>query len=221
MFSSIQCATRVHYRNIGLFPRNYSTIKMLSKLQVAMKTKQQQVVVPSVPLVPSEFGLGVQEELETVSEYVTEEMTSAPVNNSVGISEPVNDSFVNYQLSESFIKDYNDSNVSDFNLSAISLQELNESGSAAKSPTYGSAIRRSRNINNEINYSEVDGSEALVDNDDDMDYKPVLGHKSKRPLDQEDVVAEYKPIKRGRGRPPGSKKRKILEKREKGRKLLC
>ena len=186
MLPSIQCASRVHFRNIGLFPRNYSTIKMLSKLQVAMKTKQQQVVVPSVPLVPSEFGLGVQEELETVSEYVTEEMTSAPVNNSVGISEPVNDSFVNYQLSESFIKDYNDSYVSDFNLSAISLQELNESGS----PTYGSAIRRSRNINKEINYSEVDGTEALVDNDDDMEYKPVLGHTFKRPLDQEDVVAE-------------------------------
>ena len=91
--------------------------------------------------------------------------------------------------------------MSDLNLSAISLQELNESGS----PTYGSAIRRGRNINKEINYSEVDGTEALVDNDDDMEYKPVLGHTFKRPLDQKDVVAENETIKRGRGRPKGSK----------------
>ena len=48
-------------------------------MQVAMKTRQQQVFVPSVP---SEFGLGVQDELETVSEYVTGEIAGAPVNNS-------------------------------------------------------------------------------------------------------------------------------------------
>ena len=86
-----------------------------------MKTRQQQVFVPSVP---SEFGLGVQDELETVSEYVTEEMAGAPVNDSVGISEPVNDSFLNYSLSESFSNVLTDSKVSDFNLSAISLQDF-------------------------------------------------------------------------------------------------
>ena len=86
-------------------------------MQVAMKTREQQVLVPSVP---SEFGLGVQDELETVSEYVNEEMAGAPVNDSVGIGEPVNDSFVNYSLSESFTNVLNDSKVSDLNLRAKS-----------------------------------------------------------------------------------------------------
>ena len=103
-----------------------------------------------MPSVPSEFGLGVQDELETVSEYVTGEIAGAPVNNSVGISEPANDSLLNYSLNESFSNVLNDSKVSDCNLSSISLKDFNNSSSAANSPTYGSAIRRSRGINNEL-----------------------------------------------------------------------
>ena len=129
-----------------------------------------------------------------------------PVNDSVGFSQ----SFLGQVL--------NDSNVSVLNLSAISICEFNESGSAVNSPNV-SGNRSSRNINNKINYSEVDATEDMVDSDDDKDYTPDPEPKSKRPLVQENVVAETPPLKRRPGRPKGSKNKNNPKKYLKGKGL--
>ena len=145
-------------------------------------------------IVPSQFGLGIQEDTESDCVFVTKNVEGVPVNDSLGFS----DSFIGNVL--------DDSNISDVNLSAINVSDFNGSGLAVNSPNV-SGNRSSRNKNNEINYSELDATDDIMDSDDDKDYTPDPEPKSKRPLVQEIVVAETPPLKRRAGRPKGSKKK--------------
>ena len=77
-----------------------------------MKKKEEEVKVPS------QFGLGIQEDTESDSDFVTKNVEGVPVNDSLGFS----DSFIGNVL--------DDSNISDVNLSAINVSDFNGSGLA-------------------------------------------------------------------------------------------
>ena len=109
---------------------------MRSKVKVPMKKKVE------VKEVPSQFGLGIQEDTKSDSDLVTTNVQGVPVNESYGFS----DSFIGNVL--------DDSNISDVNLSAINVSDLNGSGLAVNSSNVN-GNRSSRIKNNEINYNEL------------------------------------------------------------------
>ena len=64
---------------------------MLRKVQVPMKKREEEV------LLPSQFGLGIQEDIESDIDFVNENVEGVPVNDSVGFSE----SFIGKVLDDS------------------------------------------------------------------------------------------------------------------------
>ena len=94
---------------------------------VPMKKSEEAEVI-----VPSQFGLGIQEDTESDSDFVTKNVEGVPVNDSLGFS----DSFIGNVL--------DDSNLSDVNLSTLIVSDFNGSGLAVNSPNV-SGNRSSRN----------------------------------------------------------------------------
>ena len=146
--------------------------------------------------VPSQFGLGIQEDTksDSDSDLVTTNVQGVPLNESYGFSE----SFIGNVL--------DDSNISDVNLSAINVSDLNGSGLAVNSSNVN-GNRSSRIKNSDINYSELETTDGIMDcdSDDDKTYIPDCEPTPKRPLVQDVVIAETPPLKRKAGRPPGAK----------------
>ena len=146
--------------------------------------------------VPSQFGLGIQEDTksDSDSDLATTNIQGVPLNESVGFSE----SFLGDVLDES--------NISNVTLSGIDVSDLNGSGLAVNSSNVN-GNRSSRIKNSDINYSELETTDGIMDcdSDDDKTYIPDCEPTPKRPLVQDVVIAETPPLKRKAGRPPGAK----------------
>ena len=206
-------------------------------------SKKKSVEVKTEAMVPSQFGLGIQEDTKSDSDVVTNNVEDIPVNVSLGFS----DSFIVNYLDDAADSDVNISAItvsglsvsspkvsgrnnktnyseidatedmqavnSELNISAISVP-----GASVNSPNVSGRI--SRNKNNKRNYSELDTTEDMVtvDSDDDKDYTPGPEPKSKRLLLEKNVVAET-PLKRRAGRPPGSKNQHKNSRKVKGKGL--